>query len=133
MLAHSELKGANEKCQTYWPWCMQRERGDGEEKNADAINLRDKTDPLTRRAQLSFEMTASISLPSIVCPLKKRQRTNLWDVTLLSSQNASSLHRVQFKDRCLVFTCMSGDIITVMPHVLQSHSLISGELASHLV
>lgn len=79
---------------------MPKERRDGEEKNADAINLGDKTDLLTRGAQLA----AFISPPSIVCWLKKRQRTNLWDAAQLSSQNAGSLHQVQFKDRCLVFT-----------------------------
>lgn len=65
MLARSELQGANEKCQTYWPWCMQRERGDGEEKNADAINLRDKTDPLTRGAQLNFGMIDCLYFSSL--------------------------------------------------------------------
>lgn len=44
---------------------MQRERGDGEEKNADAINLRDKTDPLIRGAQLSFGMTDCLYFSSL--------------------------------------------------------------------
>lgn len=52
---------------------MQKERGDGEEKNADAINLRDKTDPLTRGAQLNFGIIGCLYFSSLYSLLAKEE------------------------------------------------------------